>query len=256
MSQPDQLPELALTFDDVLVAPAHSEVHPNLVDLSTRLCRGIEMNIPIVSAAMDTVTESRLAIAVAQAGGVGVIHKNLPIDAQAAEVDKVKRSEAGMIVDPVTMRPEQKIREALEVMARYKISGVPVTDAQGRLVGILTNRDLRFETNLDKRIDDLMTKDNLITVPEATTLDEAKALLHRHKIEKLLVVDAAGNLTGLITVKDIQKAIQFPRSTFFSSTRRTPTARGFSMPSPPYDNAFHRSGSSPATWPRPRAPRR
>ena len=162
MSRHNKLPEEALTFDDVLIAPGHSEVHPNEVDLKTRLCRGIDMNIPVTTAAMDTVTESRLAIAVAQAGGVGVIHKNLSIDAQAQEVDKVKRSEAGMIVDPVTMRPEQRIGEALEVMARYKISGVPVTSDGGRVVGILTNRDLRFETNLDKRIDDLMTREDLV----------------------------------------------------------------------------------------------
>jgi IMP dehydrogenase len=159
---------------------------------------------------MDTVTESRLAIALAQAGGIGIIHKNMSIEGQATEVDKVKRSEAGMIVDPVTMRPEQRIGEALEVMAHYKISGVPVTDADGRLCGILTNRDLRFETDESRPIAELMTKDNLITVPEGTTLDEAKALLHRHRIEKLLVVDESGSLTGLITVKDIQKAIQFP----------------------------------------------
>lgn len=201
---------VALTFDDVLIVPAHSEVHPNEVSLGTRLCRGIDLNIPLVSAAMDTVTESRLAIAIAQAGGAGVIHKNLSIDEQAAEVDKVKRSEAGMIVDPVTMRPQQLIREALDVMAHFKISGVPVTDDDGKLVGILTNRDLRFEENLDKRIGDLMTRENLVTVPQGTTLEEAKALLHKHKIEKLLVVNGEGNLKGLITVKDIQKTIQFP----------------------------------------------
>ena len=212
MSQHDRVPEVALTFDDVLIAPGRSEVHPNNVDLRTRLCRGIELNIPIVSAAMDTVTESRLAIALAQAGGIGVIHKNLTIDTQSEEVDRVKRSEAGMIVDPVTMRPEQKIREALDVMAYYKISGVPVTDVSGRLAGILTNRDLRFETDLDKRIDELMTSENLVTVPEGTTMDEAKALLHQYKIEKLLVVDETGSLTGLITVKDIQKAIKFPQA--------------------------------------------
>jgi len=159
---------------------------------------------------MDTVSESRLAIALAQEGGVAVIHKNLPIDGQVSEVDKVKRSEAGMIVDPVTMRPSQKIHEALEVMKRYRISGVPVTDEQGRLVGILTNRDLRFETNLDRTIDELMTRENLVTVPESTNLEEAKALLHQHKIEKLLVVDKLGALKGLITVKDIQKKIEFP----------------------------------------------
>jgi len=205
-------PRLALTFDDVLIVPGYSSVHPNDVDLATRLCRRIQLNIPILSAAMDTVTESRLAIALAQEGGLGVIHKNLPIDIQASEVDKVKRSEAGMIVDPVTMRPEQRISEALELMARFKISGVPVTDAEGRLVGILTNRDLRFESNLDRRISELMTKDDLVTVPEGTTLDEAKELLHHHKIEKLLVVDWDGNLKGLITVKDIQKMIEYPRA--------------------------------------------
>ncbi len=212
MTDESDAPRLALTFDDVLIVPGYSSVHPNDVDLATRLCRRIQLNIPILSAAMDTVTESRLAIALAQEGGLGVIHKNLPIDLQASEVDKVKRSEAGMIVDPVTMRPEQRISEALELMARFKISGVPVTDAEGRLVGILTNRDLRFESNLDRRISELMTKDDLVTVPEGTTLDEAKELLHHHKIEKLLVVDWDGNLKGLITVKDIQKMIEYPRA--------------------------------------------
>lgn len=212
MSESADAPRLALTFDDVLIVPGFSEVHPNDVDLSTRLCKRIRLNIPILSAAMDTVTESHLAISLAQEGGLGVIHKNLLIDLQAAEVDKVKRSEAGMIVDPVTMRPHQRIAEALEMMARFKISGVPVTDDAGRLVGILTNRDLRFEGNPDRRISDLMTKDDLVTVPEGTTLDEAKELLHRHKIEKLLVVDRDGNLKGLITVKDIQKMIEYPRA--------------------------------------------
>jgi IMP dehydrogenase len=201
---------VALTFDDVLLLPAHSKVHPRDVDLSTQLTREISLNIPLVSAAMDTVTESRLAIAMAQQGGLGVVHKNLAIAAQAAEVDKVKRSESGMIVDPVTCRPEQKISEALEVMARYKISGVPVVDAQGKLVGILTNRDLRFETRLDRPISTRMTKDHLITTPVGTTLEQAKELLHEHRIEKLLVVDRQGNLKGLITVKDIQKAIKYP----------------------------------------------
>jgi IMP dehydrogenase len=207
----DELP-LALTFDDILIQPGRSEVHPNQVDLRTELCRGITLNIPIVSAAMDTVTESRLAIALAQEGGVGVIHKNLDIAAQATEVDKVKRSEAGMIVDPITMRPEQRISEALELMRSYKISGVPVTDGEGHLVGILTNRDLRFETRLDRRIDELMTRDRLVTVPVGTTLEQAKAELHKHRIEKLLVVDDAGNLKGLITVKDIQKMMQYPNA--------------------------------------------
>ncbi|MGH9316170.1 MAG: IMP dehydrogenase [Thermoanaerobaculia bacterium] len=201
---------LALTFDDVLLLPARSRVHPRDVDLRTHLTEGISLDIPIVSAAMDTVTESRLAIAMAQQGGLGVIHKNLSIDAQAAEVDKVKRSESGMIVDPVTCRPEQTISEALQVMARYKISGVPVVNEKGRLVGILTNRDLRFETRTDRPISSRMTRTNLITTPVGTTLNQAKSLLHRHRIEKLLVVDRAGNLKGLITVKDIQKAIKYP----------------------------------------------
>lgn len=209
---PDQDLPLALTFDDVLILPGLSEVHPAQVSLGTRLCRGIDMNVPLVSAAMDTVTEARLAISVAQEGGIGILHKNLPVERQADEVDKVKRSEAGMIVDPVTMRPTQRIREALDVMARYKISGVPVTDRRGHLVGILTNRDLRFETDLEKPIRDLMTKEDLVTVPEGTTLEEAKAKLHEHRIEKLLVVDADGNLKGLITVKDIQKQIEFPNA--------------------------------------------
>ncbi len=205
-------PPLALTFDDVLLLPARSKVHPRDVDLRTKLTQEIPLNIPIISAAMDTVTESRLAIAMAQQGGLGVVHKNLSIEAQAAEVDKVKRSESGMIVDPVTCRPEQTISDALEVMARYKISGVPVVDKRGKLVGILTNRDLRFETRTDRPISSRMTRKNLITTPVGTTLEQAKSLLHKHRIEKLLVVDRAGNLKGLITVKDIQKAIKYPNA--------------------------------------------
>src|SRR5450830_174585 len=201
---------LALTFDDVLLLPARSKVHPADVDLKTHLTAGISLNIPIVSAAMDTVTESRLAIAMAQQGGMGVIHKNMTIEAQSQEVDKLKRSESGMIVDPVTCRPEQTIADALAVMSRYKISGVPVVDEQGKLVGILTNRDLRFETRPDRPISSRMTKENLVTCPPGTTLEQAKELLHRHRIEKLLVVDRAGNLKGLITVKDIQKQIKYP----------------------------------------------
>ena len=201
-----------LTFDDVLLLPARSEVLPSRVDTSTRLTRKVRLNIPVVSAAMDTVTESRLAIAMAQQGGMGVIHKNLSREEQAIEVDKVKRSESGMIVDPITMKPDNKIYEALEMMKKYKISGVPITDAAGRLVGILTNRDLRFETRLDLPIFDLMTKKNLITVPVGTTLEEAKRLLHQHKIEKLLVVDDQYHLKGLITVKDIQKNIKYPHA--------------------------------------------
>jgi IMP dehydrogenase len=203
---------LALTFDDVLLLPARSRVHPRDVDLKTQVTEDISLNIPIISAAMDTVTESRLAIAMAQQGGLGVIHKNLSIAAQAEEVDRVKRSESGMIVDPVTVRPEKPISEALELMARYKISGVPVIDEKGKLVGILTNRDLRFETRLDRPISSRMTKENLITTPVGTTLEQAKELLHEHRIEKLLVVDRAGNLKGLITVKDIQKAIKYPNA--------------------------------------------
>ena len=201
-----------LTFDDVLLLPAKSEVLPSRVDTGTRLTRKIRLNIPIASAAMDTVTESRLAIAMAQQGGLGVIHKNLSVEDQAVEVDKVKRSESGMIVDPITMGPENRIFEALEVMKKYKISGVPITDRSGRLVGILTNRDLRFETRLDLPISDLMTKKNLVTVPVGTTLEEAKRLLHQHKIEKLLVVDDQYHLKGLITVKDIQKNIKYPNA--------------------------------------------
>ncbi|HYX21330.1 MAG TPA: IMP dehydrogenase [Thermoanaerobaculia bacterium] len=211
-SRPAEDVPLALTFDDVLLLPAHSDVHPREVDLRTSLTREIGLNIPLISAAMDTVTESRLAIAMAQQGGLGVIHKNLSIEAQSAEVDKVKRSESGMIVDPVTCRPEQTIAEALDVMARYKISGVPVVNARGKLVGILTNRDLRFETRTDRPISSRMTKKNLITTKVGTTLEQAKELLHKYRIEKLLVVDRAGNLKGLITVKDIQKAIKYPNA--------------------------------------------
>ena len=203
---------LALTFDDILILPSRSKVHPAETDLRTRLTAGIALNIPVLSAAMDTVTESRLAIAMAQNGGLGVIHKNMDLGAQAAEVDKVKRSESGMIVDPVTCRPTQKISEALDVMANFRISGVPVVDDRGKLVGILTNRDLRFETRMDLPISERMTKENLVTCPPGTTLEQAKEILHRHRIEKLLVVDRAGNLVGLITVKDIQKQIKYPHA--------------------------------------------
>jgi IMP dehydrogenase len=208
MSQ-DRIRE-ALTFDDVLLVPAHSSVLPGKVDTRTRLTREIPLNIPLVSAAMDTVTESHLAIALAQEGGIGIVHKNMSIDDQVGEVDKVKRSESGMIVEPITMRPDQSIEEALELMRRYRISGVPVTDVDGRLVGILTNRDLRFCTTPDQPVKALMTDHGLVTVPEGTTLDEAKELLHRHRIEKLPVVDDNFHLRGLITVKDIQKQIRYP----------------------------------------------
>ena len=202
----------ALTFDDVLLIPSHSEILPTETETVTRLTREINLNIPVVSAAMDTVTEAPMAIAVAQQGGIGVIHKNLPIELQRDEVDKVKRSESGMIVDPVTMTPDRKIREAMAVMERYKISGVPVIAEQGRLVGILTNRDLRFETRLDLPISEVMTKENLITVPVGTTLREAEGILQRYRVEKLLVVDDNYHLKGLITVKDIQKAIKYPNA--------------------------------------------
>lgn len=202
----------ALTFDDVLLIPAYSEVLPHETDTITRLTRNINLNIPILSAAMDTVTESPMAIAIAQQGGIGVIHKNLPIDVQRDEVDKVKRSESGMIVDPVTMTPDRKIRVALDLMKRYKISGVPIVEGDGKLVGILTNRDLRFETRLDLPVSEVMTKENLITVPVGTTLREAEGILQKHKVEKLLVVDEYYHLKGLITVKDIQKAIKYPNA--------------------------------------------
>jgi IMP dehydrogenase len=206
----DKLPE-ALTFDDVLLVPQKSEVLPSEVDVSTQLTRQIALKVPIVSAAMDTVTEAPLAIAMAQEGGLGFIHKNMPVEAQAAEVDKVKRSESGMIVDPVTVAPNARVADALEVMARYRISGVPVTVGT-RLVGILTNRDLRFETRTQLQVSELMTKDDLITVPVGTTLEQAKEILHHHKVEKLLVVDRDYNLKGLITVKDIQKQIKYPNA--------------------------------------------
>jgi IMP dehydrogenase len=205
----------ALTFDDVLLVPQHSTVLPAQVDVSTRLTRNIRLNVPLVSAAMDTVTESALAIAMAQQGGLGVIHKNVSIEEQAAEVDRVKRSESGMIVNPITLSPTNRIYEALELMKNYRISGVPITEdgsKEGRLVGILTNRDLRFETNVQRPIADVMTKDPLFTVPVGTTLDEAREFLHRHKVEKLLVVDKEFRLKGLITVKDIQKAIKYPNA--------------------------------------------
>ena len=199
----------ALTFDDVLLLPAYSDVVPAQANTQTQLTRNIRLNIPIISAAMDTVTESHMAIALAQQGGIGLIHRNLTIEQQANEVDKVKRSESGMIVDPVTMAPDAKVSDALEVMRRYKISGVPITK-NGKLVGILTNRDLRFETRFDIPIREVMTKENLITVPVGTTLEEAEKILHEHRVEKLLVVDNQYNLKGLITVKDIQKKLKYP----------------------------------------------
>jgi IMP dehydrogenase len=201
------------TFDDVLLVPAESHVLPNDVSTRARLTRSIGLAIPIVSAAMDTVTEARLAIALAREGGIGVVHRNLSIEAQVAEIDKVKRSESGMIVEPVTLPPDAPVRGALELMARYKVSGVPITDGDGVLVGILTNRDLRFENDVAQPISALMTARNLVTAPVGTTLGEAEEILHRNKIEKLPVVDADGRLCGLITVKDIQKKIEFPEAT-------------------------------------------
>ena len=202
-----------LTFDDVLLVPAESSVLPSDVRTTTRVTRTIALNIPLVSAAMDTVTEARLAIALAREGGIGVVHRNLPIDAQTAEVDKVKRSESGMIVEPLTLPPDARVADALRLMATYHISGVPITQDDGHLVGILTNRDLRFEHDLEQSVSALMTSRNLVTAPVGTTLEEAEDLLHRHKIEKLPVVDADGRLKGLITVKDIQKRIEFPHAT-------------------------------------------
>ena len=209
----DQKIPVGLTFDDVLLVPARSEVHPNDVDVSTRLTRsGVTMKVPVISAAMDTVTEAMMAIGMAQYGGMGIVHKNMTIEKQAEEIDKVKRSESGMIVDPVTIEPERTVSQALEVMARFRISGLPVVAATGELKGILTNRDLRFCSEFDRPIDEYMTKNRLVTAPVGTTLDEAKALLHQNRIEKLLIVDEHGALKGLITVKDIKKAHTYPNA--------------------------------------------
>ncbi|MBI4736573.1 MAG: IMP dehydrogenase [candidate division NC10 bacterium] len=203
--------EEALTFDDVSLRPGRSDVLPKDADVSTRLTRNIRINIPIISAAMDTVTEARLAIALAREGGIGIMHRAFEPEQQVVEIDKVKKSEYGMVVDPITMAPEQRLYEALEVMEKYRISGVPVTK-NGKLVGILTNRDLRFETKLDLRIADVMTKENLVTAPVGTSLEEAKEILHRHRIEKLPVVDEDFALKGLITIKDIEKRIKYPNA--------------------------------------------
>jgi IMP dehydrogenase len=210
MLEQEVLP-VGLTFDDVLLIPAESSILPRDIDVSTRLTERITLNIPLVSAAMDTVTESRTAIAMAQEGGIGIIHRNMPVAAQAAKVEKVKKFESGMISDPITVAPEQKISEAQEIMKKYRISGLPVTK-QGRLVGILTNRDLRFEKKLDRPVSEVMTKDRLVTVKPGVGLDEAKEILHQHRIEKLLVVDDSFELKGLITVKDIEKKIQYPNA--------------------------------------------
>jgi IMP dehydrogenase len=204
------LTDPGLTFDDVLLVPRHSTVHPRDVSVTSRFTRAISLNIPLVSAAMDTVTESEMAIAMARAGGIGVIHKNMPLDRQAAEVDRVKRSESGMIMNPITLGPDRPLREAAALMKRFRISGVPIVDGQGRLIGIVTNRDLQFERNLDQPIHQAMTKEKLVTAPMGTTLEEAERILAKHRIEKLPVVDGEGVLRGLITVKDIFKRQQFP----------------------------------------------
>src|SRR5215207_1694781 len=203
---------VSLTFDDVLLAPRHSQTHPKDVSTASRFTRGITLQVPLVSAAMDTVTESEMAIAMARAGGMGVLHKNMSVDRQAAEVDRVKRSESGMILNPITLSPDATLREAVALMQRFRISGVPVVDGEGRPVGIITNRDLQFERSLDRPLRDAMTAEGLVTAPVGTTLDEAERILGRHRIEKLPVVDADGRLKGLITVKDIHKRRQYPGS--------------------------------------------
>jgi len=203
--------QFGFTFDDLLLMPASSSVLPGEVNVKTKLSRNITLNIPIVSAAMDTVTEADTAITMARQGGIGFIHKNMPIERQALEVEKVKKSESGMIVDPITVEPEQKIYEVLEIMKKYRISGVPVVKS-GNLLGIITNRDLRFETNLDQKVEAVMTKENLATAKVGITLEESKAILHRRRIEKLLVVDNNGKLQGLITIKDIEKIKKYPDS--------------------------------------------
>ncbi|MDP3040322.1 MAG: IMP dehydrogenase, partial [Deltaproteobacteria bacterium] len=207
---PEKVTE-SLTFDDVLLVPAESAILPRDVDISTNLTKDIRLYMPLISSAMDTVTEAQTAITMAREGGIGIIHRNMSITTQAAEVDKVKKSESGMIVDPITVDPDQRIYEALEIMRKYRISGVPVT-RQGKLLGILTNRDLRFETQLDQPISAVMTKENLVTAPVGITLEESKRLLHKNRIEKLLVVDENNNLKGLITIKDIEKTIKYPNS--------------------------------------------
>jgi len=214
----DKIVKEGITFDDVLLIPAKSEVLPNQVDVSTYLTKTIKLNIPLMSAGMDTVTEAKMAISMAREGGIGIIHKNMSIEEQALEVDKVKRSENGVIIDPFFLSPDHLVEDALELMARYKISGVPIT-AEGKLVGIITNRDIRFETNYKKKISDSMTKTNLITAREGISMDEAQQILMAYKIEKLPIVDENGMLKGLITIKDIEKAIQYPNSAKDSSGR-------------------------------------
>ncbi len=208
----DEKIPFGLTFDDVLLVPAASDILPDQVDVSTWLTPKIRLSIPLLSAAMDTVTEARTAIAMAQEGGIGIVHRNLTVEEQVAEVEKVKKSEAGMIVDPITVGPDRKVADAVELMARYRISGVPITDEEGHLLGILTNRDLRFEKSLDRPVSEVMTRRNLVTVPPGTTLEQAKEILHEHRIEKLPVVDEHFVLRGLITIKDIEKARRYPHS--------------------------------------------
>jgi len=207
----ENTPEEAYSFDDVLLIPSYSAVLPRDVDVSTRLTRNISLNIPLVSAAMDTVTEARASISMAREGGIGFIHRNMSVESQALEVDRVKKSESGMIVDPVTIHPDKKVKAVLDLMKKYRISGVPVTEGE-KLVGIVTNRDLRFETNIEKKISEVMTRDNLVTVSEGISLEDSKKLLHEHRIEKLLVVDKNGRLTGMITIKDIEKIKKYPNA--------------------------------------------
>ncbi|HFB83846.1 MAG TPA: CBS domain-containing protein, partial [Thermodesulfatator sp.] len=211
MLNPEEIRE-GYTFDDLLLVPAASAVLPKEVDVSTYITPGIKLNIPLLSAAMDTVTESRTAISIAREGGIGVIHRNMSIEEQCREVERVKKSESGMIIDPVTVTPETKIREVLNLMSEFRISGVPVVDDKRRLVGIVTNRDLRFETDLDRPVKEVMTTENLVTAPPGITLEESKHLLHKHRIEKLLVVDESGCLKGLITIKDIEKLKKYPNA--------------------------------------------
>jgi len=234
----------ALTFDDVLLVPAHSTVHPKDTDLRSRVTRGIEINLPLLSAAMDTVTESRMAIQMAREGGLGIIHKNLAVEQQAAEVDRVKRSESGMILNPITLGPDATLREAHALTARFSISGVPIVEDAGRLVGIVTNRDLQFETDLDRPIREVMTSEDLVTVPVGTTLEEAERILHEHKIEKLPVVDDEGSLRGLITVKDIFKRRQYPNACKDEHGRlRCGAAVGASMADLDRARALHDAGA-------------
>ena len=210
----------ALTFDDVLLIPGASDFTPNMADLTTKLSKDITLNVPLISAAMDTVTEARLAIAIAREGGIGIIHKNMSIEAQAEQIDRVKRSEHGVITDPFFLGPDCLLKDALALMNKYRISGVPIT-VDGKLVGILTNRDLRFETNFDQPIKNIMTKDNLVTAPVGTTLSEAQKILGKHRIEKLPIVDKDFKLKGLITIKDIEKAIQYPNAAKYTNGQRS-----------------------------------